>query len=75
VNGLENTHMKRMAGGSLAWDSIILTGGGSALLYDKVPPLLKHNNIVLADDLESLHFANVRGRLKLWHLYVALKVL
>ena len=56
-------------------DTIILTGGGSSLLHDKLKPLLKHNNIMLADDLESLHFANVRGGLKLWRLYDALKVL
>jgi hypothetical protein len=30
---------------------------------------------ILADDLESLHLANVLGGLKLWRLYEALKVL
>ena len=66
---------QRLAGGALAWDTIILTGGGSALLYHKIKPLLKHNNVMLADDLDSLHMANVRGGLKLWRLYDALKVL
>jgi hypothetical protein len=31
--------------------------------------------VILADDLESLHLANVRGGLKLWRLYEALQVL
>jgi len=66
---------QRLAGGALAWDTIILTGGGSALLYHKIKPLLKHNNVMLADNMEALHLANVRGGLKLWRLYDALKVL
>lgn len=74
LNQFSDTY-QRLAGGALAWDTIILTGGGCALLHDKIKALLKHNNIMLADDLESLHFANVRGGLKLWRLYDALKVL
>jgi hypothetical protein len=74
LNQFADTY-QRLAGGALAWDTIILTGGGSALLHDKLKPLLKHSNIMLADDLESLHFANVRGGMKLWRLYDALKVL
>lgn len=31
--------------------------------------------VILADDIEALHLANVRGGLKLWRLYDALKVL
>jgi len=66
---------QRLAGGALAWDTIILTGGGSALLYQKIKPLLQHNNVMLADTMDTLHLANVRGGLKLWRLYDALKVL
>jgi hypothetical protein len=32
-------------------------------------------SIRLADELESIHLANVRGGLKLWRLYEALLVL
>jgi hypothetical protein len=66
---------QRLAGGALSWDNIILTGGGSALLHHKLIPILKHNNIILADSKDTLHMANVRGGLKLWRLYDALKVL
>jgi hypothetical protein len=74
LNRIADTY-QRIAGGALSWDSIILTGGGSALLYKRLLPLLNHENVVLADDLESIHLANVRGGLKLWRLYEALQVL
>ena len=57
---------QRLAGGSLVWDTIILTGGGSALLYSRLEPILKHRNVIVADDVNTLHLANVRGGLKLW---------
>jgi len=65
LNRFADTY-QRLTGGALAWDNIILTGGGSALLHQKLIPILKHNNIILADSKESLHMANVRGGLKLW---------
>lgn len=74
LNRFADTY-QRLAGGALSWDNIILTGGGSALLHNKLIPILKHNSIILADSKESLHMANVRGGLKLWRLYDALKVL
>jgi hypothetical protein len=74
LNRFANTY-QQVAGGALSWDNIILTGGGSALLYHKVKPILKHDNVILADSIESLHLANVRGGLKLWRLYEALQVL
>ena len=74
LNRFADTY-QRLAGGALAWDTIILTGGGCALLYHKLTPLLKHDNVLLADDVDILHLANVRGGLKLWRLYDALKVL
>lgn len=74
LNRFADTY-QHIAGGALAWDTIILTGGGSALLNEKLLPILKHDNVVLANQLESLHLANVRGGLKLWRLYEALKEL
>jgi hypothetical protein len=74
LNRFADTY-QRLAGGALSWDNIILTGGGSALLHHQLIPILKHNNIILADSKDSLHLANMRGGLKLWRLYDALKVL
>ncbi len=74
LNKFADTY-QRIAGGALAWDTIILTGGGSALLKQKLIPILKHEKVLLADQLDSLHLANVRGGLKLWRLYDALKLL
>lgn len=66
---------QHVAGGALPWNSIILTGGGSAMLYDRLLPLLGHDHVILADEAESIHLANVRGGLKLWRLYEALGLL
>ena len=74
LNRLADTY-QRIAGCALSWDSIILTGGGSALLYQKLIPVLNHENVILADGASSLHLANVRGGMKLWRLYEALHVL
>lgn len=61
------------AGGRAVWDAIILTGGGSAMLYDKlVNEVLEHDRVILADpDIDKLHMANVRGGMKLWRLVQA----
>ena len=59
----------------MGWDSIILTGGGSAMLYQRLLPILDHEHVLLADEVESIHLANVRGGLKLWRLYEALELL
>jgi len=48
---------------------------GSGLLYKRLLPIMKHEWVILADDLESIHLANVRGGLKFWRLYEALQVL
>ena len=66
---------QRIAGGSLGWDAIVLTGGGSGLLYHRLAPILDHERVILADDIENIHLANVRGGLKLWRLYEALNVI
>jgi hypothetical protein len=63
------TSYQKIAGGALAWDSIILTGGGCGLLYDYLLPILRHDHVILADTPEDIHFANVRGGMKLWRLY------
>jgi hypothetical protein len=65
---------QNLRGGSLAWDTLILTGGGSALLYSRIKPILKHKNVILADEVETLHLANVRGGMKLWRLYEKLEI-
>lgn len=74
LNRIANTY-QRIAGRSLSSDVIILTGGGSALLYKRLLPMLDHEKVILAGDLESSHLANVHGGLKLWDLYVALQFL
>ena len=45
------------------------------MLYDRLLPILDHDHVLLADDVDSMHLANVRGGLKLWRLYEALKLL
>jgi len=74
LNRIADTY-QRIAVGSLSWDAIILTGGGSALLHQRLLQVLNHENVILAGDIESIHLANVRGGLKLWRLYEALQVL
>ena len=74
LNRIADTY-QNVAGGPLPWDSIILTGGGSAMLYDRLLPILRHEHIMLADEEDSIHMANVRGGLKLWRLYEILKLL
>lgn len=74
LNRISDTY-QRIAGGAMSWDSIVLTGGGSALLHDRLIPILNHNKVILADELSDLHLANVRGGLKLWRLYESLQIL
>jgi hypothetical protein len=45
------------------------------MLYDRLLPLLGHDHVVLADEAEHIHLANVRGGLKLWRLYEVLELL
>jgi len=74
LNRIADTY-QHIAGGALSWDAIILTGGGSGLLHKRLLQILNHERVILADDIESIHLANVRGGLKLWRLYEALQVL
>ena len=68
LNAVANAYTTRARGGA-DFDSIILTGGGAGLLHDKLLPILDHAHVVLADEMGSIHRANVRGGLKLWKLY------
>lgn len=72
LNQIREAYQSR-AGGRAVWDAIILTGGGSAMLYDRlVNEVLEHDRVILADpDIDKLHMANVRGGMKLWRFYQA----
>ena len=74
LNRINDTY-QRIAGGALVWDSIILTDGSSGLLYHRLLAILKHEEVILADNINTIHLANVRGGLKLWRLYEVLQVL
>lgn len=57
-------------GGSASYDYLVLTGGGSALLYTRLVDALGHNQIYLAErELDELHLANVRGGMNLYTMY------
>jgi hypothetical protein len=62
INQVLNAWNTRAEGGG-AVDRVILTGGGSALIGERVKPFLKFpdKNTEYADDLKSIHMANVRG--------------
>lgn len=70
LNRLSEAYMN-VAGGPFRYDHIILTGGGSAMLYDYLLPVLNHASVVLADQPARMHLANVRGGRKLWRFYEA----
>lgn len=65
-------------GGITAYNNIVLTGGGAGLLYGRICEYFNHNAIVqelgrdyihLADDIENVHLANVRGGYKLLKMF------
>ncbi len=70
LNRIGEAYMN-IAGGPFRYDHVILTGGGSALLYDYLRPILNHQSVVLADQPAKMHLANVRGGRKLWRFYEA----
>jgi hypothetical protein len=74
INRISDTYQTTANGGA-DYDSIILTGGGAALLHDRLLPVLAHSRVVLADDPATIHLANVRGGLKYWRLLEALNLL
>lgn len=51
---------QRIAGSAMSWDAIILTGGGSGLLYKRLLPILNHERVILADDLELSMYLQLR---------------
>lgn len=69
IKGIKDSYENK-AGGATRWDSIVLTGGGSALLQARLKVMLKHDNIVLAEEnTENMHLANVNGAYKLAKFY------
>ncbi len=48
-------------GGASTVDTVILTGGGSALLEHELRSRLGHNKVILAGEATKLHMANVYG--------------
>lgn len=60
-------------GGAANYDCILLTGGGSALLEERLRAAIRHNYVLTADrDVKNLHMANVRGGMKWWMMHDAL---
>lgn len=47
--------------GGVNIDALVLTGGGNAILHERVTNMLGFPNIILADTPEDIQFANVRG--------------
>jgi hypothetical protein len=70
INRVANTY-QQVANGPVPWDTIVLTGGGSALLHERLLPVLNHQRVELSESSDKNHLANVRGGLKLWKLYQA----
>lgn len=56
-------------GGKSELDYLIMTGGGSGLLFDRLKRVLDHPAIHLANSPEYVHMANVVGAMKLMHFY------
>lgn len=57
-------------GGVAGNENLLLTGGGSGLLRRKIEEQLGHPNTILAtEDASEIHFANVRGGMKMMRFY------
>lgn len=56
-------------GGALTYDHILVTGGGGALLFNRLrDEVLNHKSVVLVDvKTEEMHLANVRGAAKMFY--------
>lgn len=64
----EVTNFYERYGGAAYYDTLVLTGGGGALLEAELTAKLRHNALVLADKrADELHMANARGARK-WYL-------
>lgn len=60
------------AGGPGRWQNVVLTGGGSAMMVDRIRAdiLPEHEAVYMAEEnMEEAHLANVRGGMKLWRFY------
>jgi hypothetical protein len=68
LNRISEAYMN-IAGGPFRYDHIILTGGGSAMLYNYLLPILNHKSVIMAEIPSKMHLANVRGGRKLWKFY------
>ena len=73
INGLIEEY-----GGLVQYNNIVLTGGGGGLLFNRICEYYDHANIInnlnrkyfhLADDIEDVHMANVRGGWKLLKMF------
>jgi len=63
MNEVKNLWMQHLSGGA-GMDYVILTGGGNAILAEKVCEVIgrgENEGVVLADDRQTIQFANVRG--------------
>lgn len=60
LNEVETMFMTKL-GGRAASDVIALTGGGNAVLFERVMDRLGHKDMRLSDDVARLQFANVIG--------------
>jgi hypothetical protein len=66
---------QNVTGGPLQWDSVIVTGGGGGMLFDRLAGVLHHERLILADEPGTIHLANVRGGLKYWRLLESMDLL
>lgn len=66
---------QRRAGGPRNWDAIVLTGGGTAMLYGDLLPILNHKRVFTAGALVDIHMANVRGLRKIRNFYKAVEAI
>lgn len=60
LNEVDTMFMSKLGGRAVS-DVIVLTGGGNAVLFERVMDRLGHKDMRLADDVSNLQFANVRG--------------
>lgn len=62
-------------GGIASNEYLLLTGGGSALLEQRIRQYLQHPRTVMAERPVDMHLANIRGGMKMMRFYEAMGVL
>lgn len=67
-------HVQSERGGAFSYDGILLGGGGSALVHDEIFDHLQNENMMLAADVELMHYAIVLGGEKLRRMFEMLGV-